>query len=138
MKYIILGAWVIQAVAGLTLLIKWARHARGKGASSVITHAAIMLACLASWAVYAFTDAILWSWLAWGALMIGIPFGERQMIGRARRLYNDNATGTRSYAIALRAVFTGKLPPLVTFHAVFSAVVFFGSLSVAIGATLAA
>ena len=34
MKYIILGVWGIQAVAGLTLLVGWARRARGKGGSA--------------------------------------------------------------------------------------------------------
>lgn len=137
MKYIILGVWGIQAVAGLTLLVGWARHARGKGAAPVIAHAVIMLACLASWTVFVFTDAILWGWLAWVVLALGIPLGETQMVVRARRARHSNATRMAAYGLAIRSAFAGQLPPLVTFHAIFSAAVFFGSLAYLIGVAIA-
>ena len=38
-------------------------------------HATIMLAGLASWTAFIFTDAILWGWLAWVVLALGIPLG---------------------------------------------------------------
>lgn len=137
MKYIILGAWVIQAVAGSTLLSRWARHARGANTSTVLTHVVIMLACVAGWVTFVVTETVLWAWLSWGVLAVGIPFGEVQMVGRIRHHRGETSPGMRDYGHAIRGVFTGALPSLVAFHAMFSAVVFFGSLGVAIGATIA-
>lgn len=138
MELIILGAWFVQAAAGIALLIGWARHAHGSGVRSVITHVVTVLACLGSWIAFVRTGAVLWAWLAVVGLCIGIPFGETQMVARSRRTRGESPAGMRDYVRAIGMVFTGRLPALVTFHALFSAVVFFGSLGVAIGATIAA
>lgn len=137
MDLIILGAWIAQAAAGVALLIGWARHAHRAGARAVITHVVVVLACLASWIAFVVTDSVLWAWLPVIGLCIGIPFGETQMVAHSRRVRGEAPAGMRDYVRALGTVFTGRLPALVTFHAIFSAVVFFGSLGVAIGATIA-
>ncbi|MEJ1088939.1 hypothetical protein WDU99_11475 [Microbacterium sp. Mu-80] len=137
MDLIILGAWIVQAVAGIALLVGWARHAHGAGARAVITHVVVVLACLASWIVFVATGGVLWAWLAVVGLCIGIPFGETQMVARSRQVRGAAPAGMRDYVRAIGTVFTGRLPALVTFHAIFSAVVFFGSVGVAIGATIA-
>lgn len=136
MRYAVLGAWVIQAVVGTTLLVGWARRARSGVAPAV--HAVIMLVCLAGWVVFVVTGLVAWAWAAVAALCAGIPFGEVMMVRRSRSIRRERNPGLRDYGSAIRTVFEGRMPPRVTFHALFSAVVFFGSLGVAIGATVAA
>lgn len=138
MGYVMLVAWIVQAVVGVMLLWGWARHARGVGAPAVFTHAGVMVICLALWVVFVLTGTPLWAWLAVGALAVGIPFGETLMVRRARRLRGATRPGLRDYAASIGDVVSRRMPPAVSFHALFSAVVFFGSLGVAIGASVAA
>lgn len=137
MELIILAAWIVQAVVGIMLLVGWARHARGAGSAAVLVHVVVATVALACWIVFVMVGPALWAWFAVAALCIGIPFGETQMVARSRRVRGEASAGLRDYGLAVGTVFAGQLPARVTFHALFSAVVFFGSLGVAIGATAA-
>ncbi|HWI30273.1 MAG TPA: hypothetical protein VNT50_02175 [Microbacterium sp.] len=136
MGYVILAAWVIQAIVGVTLLVGWVRHARGADSRVVSAHVALMVVYLAPWIAFLATGAAGWAWVAFGVLLVGIPFGDAMMTRRARRVRGETNPGMRDYGLAIGMVFTGKLPPRVIFHALFAPVVFFGSLAVAIGATV--
>lgn len=70
-------------------------------------------------------------------LTFGIGFGDAMMVRRFRGLVGETRPGMRDYGAAIGDVFTGRMPAKVTFHAAFSAVVYFGSIAVAIGATIA-
>lgn len=138
MGYAVLGAWLIQAAVGVMLLVGWARHARGAGAGAVLTHALLMVGYLVPWSLFIATGAPAWAWTAIGVLFVGIPFGDAMMVGRSRSIRGERNPGLRDYGSAIGSVFAGRMPRKVTFHAIFSAAVFFGSLGVAIGATVAA
>lgn len=136
MKYIVLAAWLIQAGVGVSLLIGWARHARGAGAALVLPHILLMVGFLVPWSMFAATGDVLWAWASIGVLLIGIPFGDAMMVRRSRRIRGESNPGLRDYGPAIATAFAGRLPPTVTFHAIFSAVVFFAPLGVAIAATV--
>ncbi len=138
MGYAVVVAWLIQAIVGTLLLVGWARHARKSGVGSVVTHSTLMVAYLVPWVAFTLTGAI---WLAWAAvtvLIVGIPFGDSLMVRRTRRIRGETSFGLRDYGLAVQVLLATRLPPKVTFHAMFSAVVFFGSVGVAIAATVAA
>jgi hypothetical protein len=97
-----------------------------------------MVAYLAPWVMFVITGAAWWAWAAIAVLMVGIPFGERMMRWRSRSARGQASPGSGDYVRAVADVFAGRLPPRVTFHAIFSAAVFFGSLGVAVGATVTA
>lgn len=97
-----------------------------------------MVGYLAPWAVFIATGAPIWAWVSVVVLVIGIPFGDALMVGRSRAIRRESNPGLRDYGSAVGTVFAGRMPPKVTFHALFSAAVFFGSLGVAIAATVAA
>lgn len=138
MDYMVLAAWLIQASVGVTLLVSWVRRARGQDAALVIPHAIMMLVFAASWTVFIVTGAVPWAWVGFGILAAFIGFGDATMVRRARSMRGQANGGMRDYGPALRVVLAGGLGRRVAFHALFSAVVFFGCLGVAIGATVAA
>jgi hypothetical protein len=96
-----------------------------------------MLAAFASWTTFAISGGLAWAWCAVGILTAGIGFGDYMMVRRYRHLEGSSRPGLGDYGPAIGAVFTGRLPVRVAFHAVFSAVVYFGSLGVAIAASVA-
>lgn len=136
MGYAVLGAWLIQAIAGIMLLVGWARHARGAAAGSVLAHTLLMVGYLVPWSVFIADGSPVWAWSAVAVLFVGIPFGDAMMVGRSRRIRGEVNPGMRDYGSAIGTVFAGRMPPKVTFHALFSAAVFFGSVGVAIAATV--
>lgn len=138
MEYAILAAWAIQAAVGVIMLAGWVRHARGADAHRVVPHVALMILFLAPWLAFILTGSAWWPWAALTVLLIGIPFGDFVLLDRARRVRETEGKGMRGYGVALQAIFAGQLPGKVAFHALFAPVVFFGTLGVAIGATVAA
>lgn len=138
MGYVMLGVWIIQAAVGVSLLVTWARHGRRTAAAAVLAHVSFMVIGLALWVTYLATGGALWPWLAVTTLCVGIPFGEVMMVRRSRRIRGTRRPRLADYGAAIGTVFAGRMPPRVGFHALFSAAVFFGSLGVAIGATVAA
>lgn len=138
MGYVVVAAWVVQAVVGATLFVSWARHARGRNAGLVLTHVVAMIAFLIPWTAYLVTGAAVWAWVGWGVLLVFIGFGDATMVRRARALRGGPSRGLRDYGAAVGVVVSGGLGPRVVFHALFAPVVFFTALGVAIGATVAA
>ena len=133
MPYVVLAAWVIQAAVGVSLVISWWRHGH-RGAASVITHAGSLIAGLALWIAFVVTDALWAPWLAFAVMTVGNGFGDVMLVQRHRSAAGVSA----SYGSAIGAVFSGQMPPRVTFHACFGGVVYFLCLGVCIGATVAA
>lgn len=138
MGYAVLGAWLIQAAVGAALLLSVRRHARRRVPRAIVAHAVLMLLFAAPWLAYVITGRAWWPWIAIGILMVGIPFGETMMVRRARALRGETTPGMRDYGRAVALIVQGRFPRRVAFHALFSAVVFFPALAVAIGATVAA
>jgi hypothetical protein len=137
MPYVVLAAWIIQASVGTWLLIGWARHGR-RHAGAILPHVAVMVGTLVLWVAFLVTGAVGFAWATLAGLMIAIPFGETAMVRRSRRLRGVTKESAADYGGAIVDVFRGRMPPAVTFHAAFSAAVFFPCLGVCIGATVAA
>jgi hypothetical protein len=138
MAYAVLIAWIIQGAVGLTLFIGWLRHANGRNPRTVVAHLVLSLSGLAFWVWFVVTGSIVPAWIAFAIITAGNTLGDMMLLGRARRLAPEATTLAQRYGVALSAMFRGKLPPRVAFHAVFSGVVYFGCLGVCIGATVAA
>ena len=138
MGYVVLGAWLIQATVGVTLLVSWARHAHQQSAGLVWTHAVAMVGFLVPWFAFIVTGDPLWTWVGFGVLVVFIGFGDATMVRRARTVLGWMNRGLRDYIPAGRVALSGRLGRRTTFHMLFSAVVFFGALAVAIGSTVAA
>jgi hypothetical protein len=138
MGYVILIAWAIQATVGLTMLLGWMRRGRGAEANRILSHVALMVLYLTPWVAFTLTGVAWWAWAALAVLLFGIPFGDLVLLDRARRARGESGEGMRGYAIAVKAIFAGQLPWKVAFHALFAPVVFFGTLGVAVAATIGA
>jgi len=138
MGYVVLGAWLIQATVGVTLLVSWARRARGQSAALVWTHAVAMVGFLVPWTVFIVTGDPPWAWVGFGVLLVFIGFGDATMVRRERALAGETNPGLRDWVPAARVALSGRLGRRTAFHTWFSGVVFFSALGVAIGATVAA
>ena len=135
MGYLVLAAWIIQAAVGVTLLVSWARHAKGRSAGLVLTHATAMVVFLVPWIAFIVTDAAVWAWTGFVILTLFIGFGDATMVRRAREVAGTYRPGLGDYGPAIAVAFSGRLGRRTTFHMLFSAVVFFGCLAVCIIAT---
>jgi hypothetical protein len=136
-EYFVLVAWAIQAAVGLWMLVGWARHSRAH-AGSIIMHVALMLLALALWIAFIITDAVAFAWANVLVYCVGIPFGDSFMRRRGRRLRGGEKRPVGvEYWHFIVDVFRGGVPASVRFHGVFSGVVFFSSVGVSIGATIA-
>lgn len=138
MELVVLGVWVIQSVVGLTLFAGWLRHAHGRGARTVVSHAALMVLGLAVWIWFVTTGVLAVAWGAFVLITIGNVFGDAMLLGRARRISPEATSLGRRYGVAISAIFRGDIPPRVGFHAFFAAAPWFMCLGVCIGATVAA
>lgn len=127
---------MVQLLVGVLLLAGWARYARGAGAGPVLAHIALMVGYLVPWAVFIVTGQPVWAWGAVGVLCVGIPFGDVLMVHRSRRMRGERRPGLHDYGAAIGDVLAGRMPAKVALHALFGGVVFFGSVGVAIGATV--
>ena len=135
MRYVVLGAWLIQAGVGIVLLAGWIRHGRGRSAATVLTHVALAVAGLALWASFVMTGALLPAWSAFAVLTAVNGFGDAMLIRRHRRAVG-RTTFWKDYGRAIAAVFAGRMPKHVSFHALFAGVVYFTCLGVCIGASM--
>lgn len=136
MGYLVLAAWVIQATMGVPLLVSWFRHAQGRSAALVFTHVIAMIAFLAPWTAFILTGSVLWAWVGFAVLTAFIGFGDATMVRRARRLKGWDR-GWGDYFPSIGVALSGAFGRRVTFHMLFSAVVFFGCLAVCIVASVA-
>lgn len=132
----VLGAWVLQALVGVSLAVSWWRHGR-PGASTVFVHAAAATVGLALWVTFVVTGSLVAAWSAFVAITVGNTYGDEMLLGRVR-----GRTGTtskrRNYPVAVSAIFRGQMPPRVAFHALFAGAVYFSCLGVCIAATVSA
>ncbi len=137
MAYAVLIAWIIQGAVGLSLFIGWLRHADGRNARTVIAHLVLSLSGLAFWVWFVASGLLLPAWIAFAIITAGNTLGDMMLLGRARSLAPEATTIGKRYGVAISAIFRGRMPPRVAFHALFSGLVYFGCLAVCIGATVA-
>ncbi|NEM91130.1 hypothetical protein [Galbitalea soli] len=135
MEYVVLATWIIQASVGVSLLVGWWRGGRS-GAPTVVIHAAMGVVGFLLWVGFLLSAAVLPAWLALVALTIGNSVGDAMLRGRSRA-WRPDASFWRSYGGAIVDTVTGRMPPRVTFHALFAGVVYFSCLGVCVGATVA-
>lgn len=128
--------FAIQAIAGAVLSVAWWRQGR-RGAGTLLAHIGPNLTSFALWIAYTVIGNAWWAWAAFFVLTVGTGFGDKMLVTRFRRMQGVERAGAVDYGAAIHGVFTGRLPGLVTFHALFSAAVYFGCLGVTIGATVA-
>ncbi|GGC84401.1 hypothetical protein GCM10011512_09040 [Tersicoccus solisilvae] len=114
------------------------RNAAGRSASTVLTHVGLSLTGLALWIGFLVSGNVLPAWLALAAITAGNSLGDSLLIARGRRLTGERRGFWPDYGAAIAAVFRGRMPRTVIFHALFAGVVFFSCLGVCIGATIAA
>jgi hypothetical protein len=127
----VLVAWVVQAVAGVVLLTRARRRGR-----AVAVHASVSVGALGLWLSFVTTHQVGWGWAAFGALTVGNGVGDALLVRRSRRALGQGPSGRADYGAAIRGVFAGRFPRLVTFHALFAGIVYFGSLAACVVATL--
>ena len=135
MGYVVLGAWVIQAGVGVWLFARWL-FGGGGGAGTVVTHVAVAAASLVAWMAFVVTGAVAWGWVAFAIVTAGNAIGDSMLVRRHRRRAGTRGF-RRDYGAAIAAVFRGRMPRPVAFHALFAGVVYFTCLGVCIGATIA-
>lgn len=136
MGYVVLAAWLIQTAVGVSLFVSWWRGGR-TGVPTVVAHAAAGVVGLALWMVFLLTGNAVPAWLAFAVMTVGNGFGDAMLLGRSRGM-RGAMTFWKGYVGAAGDTLRGRMPPRVTFHALFSGVVYFTSLGVCIGATVAA
>lgn len=136
MTYLVLTAWVIQASVGVSLAVTWWRHGR-PSASTVRVHTAAAAVGLALWITFIVTESPVAAWAAFVVMTVGNGYGDEMLL---RRVHSRTGTTSkrRNYPVAIAAIFRGKMPPRVTFHALFAGVVYFSCLGVCIAATVSA
>jgi hypothetical protein len=133
--YIVLIAWIVQASVGISMFVGWLRHGR-HGAGPMLTHVGVVLVALALWAAFIVTGSVIAAWSTFVVLTVALTFGDIMLIARSRRL-TGRTTFWKDYGAAIAKTFRGMLPRRVTFHALFSPVVYFLCLGVCMGATVA-
>jgi hypothetical protein len=138
MAAVVLIAWIIQGAVGLTLFVDWLRRGPRRGARTVIPHVVLTLLGLALWVGFMVTGALAAAWISFAILTAGNIFGDMMLLRRARRIAPGATTIRQGYAAAVSSILRRALPPRVSFHALFSAVVYFPCLGVCLGATVAA
>jgi hypothetical protein len=138
MATVVLLAWIIQGAVGLTLVIDWLRHAGGRGARTIVWHIGLSLSGLVFWVWFLVTGAVAPAWIAFAIITAGNTLCDIMLLGRAHRIAPGTTTVWQRYGVAISAIFRGNLPARVSFHALFSGVVYFTCLGVCIGATAAA
>jgi hypothetical protein len=131
MRYVVLAAWLVQAAVGLALLAGWMRHGR-RNTVVVVTHVGLSVAAFGMWVAFVATDRVGWGWSAFVIVTVGNGLGDYLLVGRSRRLIGTRASFAKDWARAAGAAFTGRLPGRVTFHALFSGVVYFTALAACI------
>ena len=143
MPDVVLIAWIVQAAVGVALLIGWMRHRRSgpagrAGGVPLLAHVGLVLVALGLWIAFLLTGSAWLAWTTFALLTVALSFGDVLLVRRARRMAGERAPSLRDYGAAISAVFRGRMPGRVTFHALFSPVVYFSCLGVCIGATIAA
>jgi hypothetical protein len=135
MSYVVLVAWLVQATVGVLLLTGWFRHGRAYP-RVVVTHVILSVLGVACWITYVLADRVLWAWAALLLITVGNGFGDNVLLRRTRRMGGSHLSTVNAYKLAIRSIFSGRLPFRVGFHAVFAGVVYFSTLAVCVVATV--
>ena len=136
MSYVVLVLMAIQAAAGVLLLAGWMRGTR-RGGPVVLTHVSAGLLTVVFWVLFLVQGPVWAAWTAFGIMTVGNAVGDSMLVKRWQRM-NDSSRGFwRSYGAAIASVFAGEMPRRVAFHALFAGVVYFVTLGVCIGASVA-
>jgi len=136
MSYVVLGAWLVQSGVGIGLLVSWLRHGH-RSAPKVVLHVGIGLAALALWIVFIVADNLIAACLTFILITVANAIGDLMLVARSRRIHGTTSKFWPDYWRAAGATFRGAMPKRVTFHALFSPVVYFLCLAVCIGAYVA-
>ncbi|MEL4317495.1 hypothetical protein WJX64_00605 [Leifsonia sp. YIM 134122] len=136
MSYVVLVLMAIQAAAGVLLLAGWMRGTR-PGGRVVLTHVSAGLLTVAFWILFLLQGSVWSAWTAFAAMTVGNAVGDSMLVERWQRMNNSSRGFWRSYGAAIAAVFAGEMPRSVAFHALFAGVVYFCTLGVCIGASVA-
>jgi hypothetical protein len=131
MSYFVLVAWLAQVGVGIVLLTRWFRAGRIH-APTILTHVGLSVLGLALWVTYVFTDQVLWAWGALLLITVGNGLGDTMLLRRARAIGGRDLSVLKAYGVALRAMFKGRMPWPVAFHALFAGVVYFSTLAICI------
>ena len=136
MNIIVLGLAAIQGSVGVVLLTRWWRAGR-HSPTPVVVHVAFNALAILVWVAFMAFDMLALAWVSFVLLNIGNAFGDAMMIARARRENGASERFLLGYRNALAAVFQGRMPGHVVFHAIFSGVVYFTMLAACIVASVA-
>jgi hypothetical protein len=68
---------------------------------------------------------------------VGNTYGDKMLLARVHR-QTGTTSKRRNYPVAIAAIFRGRMPWRVAFHAVFAGVVYFSCLGACIASTVAA
>jgi hypothetical protein len=131
MRYLVLAAWLVQAAVGLALLAAWIARDR-RSIVVVAPHVGLAVTALGLWVVFIATDRVGWGWSAFAIVTVGNGLGDYLLVGRSRQLIGTRSSLARDWARAVGVTFAGRLPGRVTFHALFSGVVYFAALAACI------
>ncbi len=136
MAAVLLGAWILQAGVGLSLAVSWWRLGR-RHVRTVGGHIVSSLVGLAAWSAYVVSGSLLAAWAAVAAITVGNTLGDEMLLRRVRHR-TGSTSKRRNYPAAVAAIFRGRMPARVAFHALFAGVVYFGSFIVSLVDTVAA
>ena len=134
MVYVVLVAFMVQATVGASLALTWWHHGR-RGAPTVITHVATAALGLGLWIAFVVTDSSVLAWSAFAAITVGNTLGDEMLLRRVHR-QTGTTSKRRNYPVAIAAIFRGRMPWRVAFHALFAGVVYFSCLGVCIVSTV--
>lgn len=135
MDFFVLLAAAFQALVGVFLLLRWWRGPR-RAAGFVALHVSAALAVLALWIVFVAAGALWSAWAAFAVLTVGNSLGDELLRRRARGMGAASERFWKGYGDAIVATVRGRMPPPITFHALFAGVVYFGMLLACILASL--
>ncbi|RYB96558.1 hypothetical protein EUA06_03035 [Nocardioides glacieisoli] len=136
MTYVILVAFVVQASVGASLAVTW-WHGGRRGVPTVSTHMAASTLGLGLWIAFVVTGNLVPAWSAFAAITVGNTYGDKMLLARVHR-QTGSTSKRRNYPVAVAAIFRGRMPRRVAFHALFAGVVYFSCLGVCIASTVAA
>jgi hypothetical protein len=136
MAYVVLLAFVVQATVGASLAATW-WHSGRRGAPTVCPHMAAATLGLALWIAFVVTGNPVAAWSAFAAITLGNTYGDKMLLARVHR-QTGTSSKRRNYPVAVAAIFRGRMPRRVAFHALFAGVVYFSCLGVCIASTVSA
>lgn len=135
MNIVVLILAAVQAAVGGVLLLRWARGGR-QSVGKIIAHVGSNLTAVILWAVFTFGGGLALAWISFVVLNVGNAFGDAMLIARARARNGASERFLAGYRDALAAVFRGRMPGHVAFHAIFSGAVYFTMLAACIMASV--